>query len=154
MTQDLDKTDLAILRELQKNCRLTTKELGQKINLSTTPTFERQRRLERMGYIQKYVAILDASRLNRSFLVLCTVSMRQINRSIAAGFAEAVAGWEEVTECYNTSGDGDYLLKICVGSMASYQDFLLNKLGTFEYIAHIRSSFVMDTLKFSYGLPI
>lgn len=154
MVQELDNTDLAILRELQNNCRLTSKELSQKVNLSTTPTFERQRRLERLGFIHKYIAILDAEKLGRGFVVLCSVSMRQINKSIASDFAKAVSEWNEVTECYNTSGDSDYILKICVGSMSSYQDFLLNKLGTFEYIAHIKSTFIMDTLKHTYGLPI
>ena len=151
---DLDETDIKILRTLQDNCRLTTKELAQNIHLSTTPTFERQRRLERMGYIRRYVAILDADRLERGFQVFCNVSMGQINRDIAEQFREAVNGWNEVTECYNISGDGDYMLKVCVSSMHQYQQFVLNELGQFRYISHIRSLFVMDTLKLSYGLPL
>ena len=153
-THELDEIDLNILRLLQDNSRLTTKELAQKIHLSTTPTFERQRRLERMGYIKKYVAILDAERLGRGFVVFCSVSMKQINHSIAQNFAEKVESWNEVTECYNTSGDGDYMLKVCVSSMQQYQKFVLDKLGQFEYVAHVRSIFVMDTLKLSYGLPL
>ncbi|MBO4662992.1 MAG: Lrp/AsnC family transcriptional regulator [Bacteroidaceae bacterium] len=153
-THELDEIDLNILRLLQDNSRLTTKELAQKIHLSTTPTFERQRRLERMGYIKKYVAILDAERLERGFVVFCSVSMKQINHSIAQNFAEKVESWNEVTECYNTSGDGDYMLKVCVSSMQQYQKFVLDKLGQFEYVAHVRSIFVMDTLKLSYGLPL
>jgi len=151
---ELDETDINILRLLQENSRLTTKELALKIHLSTTPTFERQRRLERMGYIKKYVAILDAERLERGFIVFCSVSMKQINHAIAHNFAEIVDSWNEVTECYNTSGDGDYMLKVCVSSMQQYQRFVLDKLGQFEYVAHVRSIFVMDTLKLSYGLPL
>lgn len=153
-THELDEIDINILRLLQDNSRLTTKELAQKIHLSTTPTFERQRRLERMGYIKKYVAILDAERLERGFVVFCSVSMKQINHTIALQFAEMVESWGEVTECYNISGDGDYMLKVCVSSMQQYQRFVLDKLGQFEYIAHVRSVFVMDTLKMSYGLPL
>ncbi|MCM1313451.1 MAG: Lrp/AsnC family transcriptional regulator [Bacteroides sp.] len=152
--QELDETDIRILRILQENCRLTTKELALKIHLSTTPTFERQKRLERMGFISKYIAVLDAGRLDRGFMVFCNVSMKQINREIASAFAEVVAQWGEVTECYNISGDGDYLLKICVSSMRHYQEFLLNKLGTFPHVAHLRSIFVMDTLKLNYGITI
>lgn len=150
-THELDATDFKILRILQDNSRLTTKELGQKIGLSVTPTYERQRRLERMGYIKGYVAVLDANKMERGFMVFCVVSMKQINKKIANEFQETVAEWTEVTECYNVSGSGDYLLKICVSSMQKYQQFILDKLGEFPYIAQIRSSFVMDTLKLTYG---
>jgi Lrp/AsnC family leucine-responsive transcriptional regulator len=151
---ELDDIDIRILRLLQEDCRLTTKELAQKIHLSVSPTYERQRRLERQGFIRKYVAILDADHLERAFMVYCTVSMKQINHDIAMDFAQVVGGWNEVTECYNISGDGDYMLKVCVGSMHLYQQFILNKLGTLTYVAHVRSVFVMDTLKLSYGLPL
>lgn len=154
MIQELDDIDIKILRLLQDNSKLTVKELSQKIHLSTTPTFERQRRLERMGYIKKYVAVLDASMIDRTFIVYCSISMRQISRPIAELFKSEVESWNEVTECYNVSGDGDYLLKVCVSSMRMYQEFILNKVGAFEYVANVRSIFVMDTLKYSYGLPI
>jgi len=151
---ELDDIDIKILRALQENCRLTTKELALKIHLSTTPTFERQRRLEREGYIQKYVAILSADRLERGFQVLCSVTMGRINKEIADQFQTAVSEWNEVSECYNVSGEGDYMLKVCVSSMHQYQQFVLNKLGAFPYIGHIKSIFIMDTLKLSYGLPL
>ncbi|MBO4214972.1 MAG: Lrp/AsnC family transcriptional regulator [Bacteroidaceae bacterium] len=151
---ELDEIDLQILRIVQDNSRLTTKELAQKIHLSVTPTYERQRRLERMGYIKGYVAVLDANKMERGFMVFCNVSMKQINKQIANGFCETVATWNEVTECYNISGDGDYLLKVCVSSMQKYQQFILEKLGEFPYISQVRSFFVMDTLKLTYGFPI
>lgn len=154
MIQDLDQTDIKILKLLQENCKLTTKELANIIHLSTTPTFERQKRLERMGYIQKYVAVLDGDRLERGFIVYCNVSMTKINKNIAEDFATAVQEWKEVSECYNVSGDGDYMLKVCVSSMNQYQQFVLNKIGAFPYIAHIQSIFVMGTLKLTYGYPL
>ena len=151
---ELDEIDLQILRIVQDNSRLTTKELAQKIHLSVTPTYERQRRLERMGYIKGYVAVLDANKMERGFMVFCNVSMKQINKQITNSFSETVATWNEVTECYNISGDGDYLLKVCVSSMQKYQQFILEKLGEFPYISQVRSFFVMDTLKLTYGFPI
>lgn len=153
-THELDATDLQILRILQANSRLTTKELAQQIHLSITPTYERQRRLERMGYIKGYVAVLDAYKMERGFMVFCNISMKQINKTIANEFRNAVGQWNEVTECYNVSGDGDYLLKVCVSSMQKYQQFILDKLGDFPYISQVRSFFVMDTLKLTYGFPI
>lgn len=154
MVQELDAIDIKILRLLQDNCKLTIKEIAEKINLSTTPAFERQKRLEKAGFIQKYVAVLDSAKLGRGFMVFCNVSMRQINKDIAEDFAAQVTLWPEVSECYNVSGDCDYLLKICVNSMQQYQEFILNKIGTFNHIAHIQSVFVMGTLKQSYGVPL
>lgn len=154
IVHELDATDLQILRILQDNSRLTTKELAQQIHLSVTPTYERQRRLERMGYIKGYVAVLDANKMERGFMVFCNVSMKQINKRIANEFKDTVASWNEVTECYNISGDGDYLLKICVSSMQKYQQFILDKLGEFPYISKVSSCFVMDTLKLTYGFAL
>ena len=151
---ELDAIDIQILRILQDNSRLTTKELAQKIHLSVTPTYERQRRLERMGYIKGYVAVLDANKMERGFMVFCNVSMKQINKQIANNFCVTVGTWNEVTECYNISGDGDYLLKVCVSSMQKYQQFILDKLGDFPYISRVRSFFVKDTLKLTYGFPM
>ena len=151
---ELDETDLQILRILQANSRLTTKELAQQIHLSITPTYERQRRLERMGYIKGYLAVLDAYKMERGFMVFCNISMKQINKAIANEFRDVVGDWNEVTECYNISGDGDYLLKVCVSSMQKYQQFILDKLGSFPYISQVRSFFVMDTLKLTYGFPM
>ena len=104
-TEDLDHTDLEILRILQKNARLTTKELAAQVHLSTTPVFERQKRLERMGYIRKYVAVLDADKLNRGFVVFCNVKLRRINREIAQDFIERIKEVQQVSECYNISGN-------------------------------------------------
>lgn len=154
MIQDLDATDLKILKLLQQNCEVTIKELASMINLSPTPTFERKKRLERMGFIRGYMAVLNAEQLERGFVVYCNVTMRQINQQIASQFTQSVQAWDEVTECYNVSGDFDYLMKICCSSMNQYQEFILKKIGAFPYVSHIQSIFVMGTLKFSYGFSI
>lgn len=154
MIQDLDDIDLKILKLLQQNCELTTKELAALIHLSPTPTFERKKRLERLGFIRGYMAVLDGEQMERGFVVYCNVTMRQINKSIAEQFSQYVQEWNEVTECYNVSGDFDYLMKICCSSMKQYQEFILNKIGAFPHVAHLQSIFVMGTLKFAYGFPI
>ena len=86
----LDKVDLMILRTLQENARLTTKELAARVNLSSTPVFERLIRLEAGGYIKKYIAVLDAEKLNQGFIVFCRVKLRRLNRDIAADFSRIV----------------------------------------------------------------
>ena len=117
----LDKVDLQILRTLQENARLTTKELAARVSLSSTPVFERLKRLESGGYIKKYIAVLDAEKLNQGFVVFCSVKLRRLNRDIAAEFTRIIQDIPEVTECYNISGSYDYLLKIHAPNMKYYQ---------------------------------
>ena len=150
----LDEIDLQILRTLQKNAKLTTKELAEAVHLTPTPVFERQKRLERHGYIKKYVAVLDAEKLDRGLLVFCKVKLKQINHEIADAFTRRIMRIPEVTECYNTSGAYDYLLKVRAANMKQYQEFVLNKLGDIEYLGSIESTFVMSEIKQNYGLNI
>lgn len=152
-TEQLDDIDLAILRALQDDARLTVKELAAKVHRSTTPVFERLRRLETQGYIRRYVAIIDADKVGQGFMVFCQVKLQHINRSIATEFTSYISGLPEVTECYNVSGGYDYLLKIYAPSMGAYQEFLLNKLGAFEGLGSVESTFVMSELKHDYCLP-
>lgn len=153
-TELLDAVDMEILRALQKNARLTTKELAAMVNLSTTPVFERVKRLEQRGYIKSYVAVLDAEKLGRGFVVFCSVKMRRIGREIAEDFARVVRSIPEVTECYNISGSYDYLLKIHAPNMKYYQEFVLNILGNIDHLGSLESTFVMDEIKHDFGLHI
>lgn len=150
----LDKTDLQILRILQENARLTTKELAARVSLSSTPVFERLKRLEANGYIKKYIAVLDAEKLNCGFVVFCHVKMSRLNREIAHDFSCIIRDIPEVTECYNISGSFDYLLKIHAPDMKYYQKFVLNVLGTIEHLASLESMFVMDEVKHEHGVRL
>ena len=154
MMEKLDKVDLQILRTLQENARLTTKELAAKVSLSSTPVFERLKRLEANGYIKKYIAVLDAEKLNQGFVVFCNVKLRRMNRSIAEEFTGVIQDIPEVTECYNISGSYDYLLKIHAPNMKYYQEFILNVLGYIESLGSIESVFVMAEIKQNYGISI
>lgn len=150
----LDKTDLQILRILQDNSKLTTKELAAQVNLSTTPVFERLKRLESEGYIKKYIAVLDAEKLNYGFVVFCSVKLRRLNHDIAGEFVRVIQDIPEVSECYNISGEYDYLLKIHAPDMKYYQEFILNVLGTIDSLGSLTSTFVMADVKHNYGIPI
>lgn len=154
MTEKLDKVDLQILRTLQENARLTTKELAAQVSLSSTPVFERLKRLEREGYIKKYIAVLDADKLNQGFVVFCNVKLRRMNKDIAMEFTRIVQQIPEVTECYNISGSYDYLLKIHAPNMKYYQEFIINVLGTVDSLGSLESMFVMDEVKHDYELHI
>lgn len=148
----LDQTDLQILRALQENARLTTKELAARVNLSTTPVFDRLKRLERSGFIHKYVAVLDAEKLGRGFTVFCSVKLKQMSREVARDFISVIKDIPQVAECYNISGEYDYMLKIQAPDMKYYNEFIINVLGTIDSIGSILSSFVMAEIKNTHGL--
>jgi Lrp/AsnC family leucine-responsive transcriptional regulator len=154
MTETLDETDLQILRTLQRNAKLTTKELADAVHLTPTPVFERQKRLEKRGYIRKYVAIIDAEKMGLGLQVYCKVKLKQINHEIAKQFTHRIMRMPEVTECYNTSGAYDYLLKVLARDMKQYQEFILNKLGEIESLSSIESTFVMSEVKQDYCINI
>ena len=154
MAETLDETDLQILRTLQKNAKLTTKELADAVHLTPTPVFERQKRLERQGYITKYVAVLDPEKLNQGLLVFCKVKLQQINHEIADAFTRRIQRIPEVTACYNTSGAYDYLLMVRARDMKQYHEFILNKLGDIEHVGAIESTFVMSEVKQTHGINL
>ena len=150
----LDPVDLKILKALQENARITTKELAAKVNLSTTPVFERLKRLEKEGYIKKYVAVLDAEKLNQGFEVYCMVKLKQMSRDVAQDFTSVIKDVPQVVECYNISGEFDYLLQIMAPDMKTYNEFIINVLGTIDSIGSIQSTFVMNEIKHGYGIWI
>jgi len=154
MAEILDETDLQILKTLQKNAKLTTKELADAVHLTPTPVFERQKRLEKKGYIKKYVAVLDPEKLGQGLLVFCNVKLKQINREIAEAFMRRIHRLPEVIECYNTSGTYDYLLKVRARDMKQYQDFVLTKLGDIDTVGSIESTFVMSEVKNNFGINL
>ena len=96
--------------------------------------------------------MLNAEKLNRGFMVFVSVKMQRLNRDIASEFMKKVSEMPEVTECYNVSGQYDYVLKVHVNDMRAYQQFVINELGTIDHLSHIESVFVMDEVKQDYGL--
>ena len=150
----LDETDKAILRILQKNSHLTVKELAERIHLSPSPTFERQKRLERLGYIDRYMAVVNPQKVGNNILVLCNIRLKQHTQELIQEFMDAVQHIDEVTECYNTSGDFDFLIKVYIKDMKSYQQFMLHKLGTIPCVGSLNSIFVIDHTKSTRGVPI
>ncbi|MBU3822343.1 Lrp/AsnC family transcriptional regulator [Flavobacteriaceae bacterium XHP0103] len=150
----LDEIDFRILKILQNKSNLTTKELATKVNLSTTPVFERVKKLEKAGYIKNYVAVLDAEKLSKGLMVFCNVTLKEHTRDIGNQFVKDILSLKEVVECYNISGDYDFLLKILVSDMKEYQNFVLDRLGSIKNIGSAHSTFVMGEIKNTYAIPI
>jgi len=148
----LDKKDLEILRLLQENAMLTVREVATRVHLSTTPTHERIKRLEREGVIRQYAALLDHRKIDRSMVVICNVSLKDHSKKTAKTFIDAISGFREVIACYNISGEYDFMLKIVARSMEDYHRFAMGKLGDVGGIGHLHSVFVMDVIKDTHEL--
>lgn len=151
---ELDDLDIRLLKLLQKDSTLTTKELANKLNLTPTPVHERIKRLERDGYVKKYVALLDNHKLNKGLVVFCNVTLKQHEKGIGKKFVSDIVSLKEVTECYNVSGQYDFMLKVMVKDMPEYQNFIMNKLASIENIGSTHSVFVMGEIKNSTELPL
>lgn len=144
---ELDSTDLKIIEALRADARQSLRDLAARVNRTTTPVFERIKRLEAAGIIRGYTAIIDDALLGRSFVVFCNVKLKQINREIHTEFANCIAELPEVTECYNISGAFDYMLRVEARNMAEYQLFLTERLGRLGFLASVESVFVMQEVK-------
>jgi Lrp/AsnC family transcriptional regulator, leucine-responsive regulatory protein len=143
----LDKKDLAILKLLQENARITVKEISQKIHLSTTPVHERIKWMEEQGVIKQYVTLLDHSKVKKGLMVICYVSLKEHSKNAGNKFIKTIHELNEVTECYNISGEFDFMLKVICEDMNDYYDFHVNKLSQIENMGHVQSIFVMGVIK-------
>ncbi|GAA6528681.1 MAG: Lrp/AsnC family transcriptional regulator [Prevotella sp.] len=150
----LDDIDVKILKELQNNSKLATKELAARVNLSPTPTFERQKRLEREGYIERYMAVVNPEKVGNGLTILCGIELKQHGKRWGDEFMAAIKDIDEIVECWNTSGNYDFLMKIYVKDMKHYQDFVLNTLGVIDSIGRLHSNFVIGVVKSNHGIPI
>lgn len=149
-----DPIDLQILNLLQENANLTNKEIAAQLGLTITPVFERIRRLEREGVIEKYVALVSGARLGKGLVVFCEVSLVQHLQTLLHAFEERIATLREVVECYHIAGSYDYLLKVVVSDMAAYQQFLVGQLATLENLSRVQSAFVLTPIKSSTAIPL
>ena len=143
----LDQKDLAILKLLQQNARFTVKEISDKVHLSTTPVYERIKWMEEEGVIKQYATLVDHSKIKKGLMVICYVSLKQHNKTAGLKFIKAINEMNEIIECYNISGEFDFMLKIVTENMDSYYDFHVNRLSEIENIGNVQSVFVMGVVK-------
>lgn len=151
---NLDLTDKKILNLLQQNSKANIKEIALKIGLTQTPTYERIKRLEKAGVIKNYIAVLDKEKVGYTIEVFCQVTLMVHSKEMITRFENAINKIDEVMECFHVAGNYDYLLKIIVKDMNSYQTFLKNKLSVLDSVANVQSTFVMSSTKDSAGLSL
>jgi len=144
MLSDLDAVDIRILQLLQHDSRITTKEMADKLGKSVTPVYERIKKLEEAGYIQRYVALLDKDMIGKHLIAFTTVQLKEHSQAVLRGFEKEVIKFHEVMECYQLTGQFDFLIKVAHKDMNEYNDFLMNKLSTLPNIGVVQTYFVLS----------
>ena len=148
----LDAKDISILALLQQNARMTVKEIAYKVHLSTTPVHERIKRMETNGVIKQYATLVDPAKVKKGLIAICYVSLKEHNKTAGLKFIKAINAMAEVIECYNISGEFDFMLKVVSEDMNAYHDFHVNKLSQVENMGHVQSVFVIGIIKQTHQL--
>ncbi len=152
---NLDRYDLKILAELQRDARISNQELAERIGLSPSPCSRRVKHLEDSGYIVRQVALLDPSRLGLKLTAFVLIGMDRHTPERFAGFEKVIRECPEVLDCCLVTGmDADYQLRVVVPDMEHYQQFLLGKLTRIEGVSSVRSSFMLNRVVSSTELPL
>ena len=150
----VDPIDRKILSELQRDGRVTIQDLAERVGLSASPTLRRIRLLEEAGILKGYVALVDQARVGLPVSVFASVKLERQREEELDRFAEAVARWPEVVECYLMTGRHDYLVRVVVPDLAAYERFLKDKLTRLEGVGSIESSFALGQVKYTNVLPL
>lgn len=143
----MDAIDKRILMVLQNDAKANIKIIAEKSGLSVSPTFARIKKLEQLGYIKKYVALLDEVKIGKSIQVFCQVTLSIHSKEVIDNFKKQIAKLHDVMGCYHVSGNYDFLLKIAVKDMNEYQQFAVEKLSVIEGISNVQSTFVFEEIK-------
>jgi Lrp/AsnC family leucine-responsive transcriptional regulator len=142
-----DDIDKKLLTLLQSESKQTNKALSLKLGLSVTAVYERIKKLEASGVINKYVALVNKKKVNKGFVAFCHVKLLQHSQEYVVKFERDVAKLEEVLECYHISGDYDYLLKVLVKDMEAFREFMVKKLTRIDHIGSTHSMFMINEVK-------
>ena len=143
----LDSIDKKLLFLLQTDSKRTTAALSLKLDLSVTAVYERIKKMEREGIIDKYVVLVNRSKVEKGFVVFCHLKLIQHTKEFLTKFESEVVKLKEVLECHHVSGDYDYILKILVKDMEAYREFLVTKLTTLDHIGSTHSTFMISEVK-------
>lgn len=150
----LDATDRRLLRQLQRNGRITNADLARTANLSPAACHERMKRLQRDGYITKFVALLDPGKLDRALLIFIEIVLDRTSTDVFSAFAKAVAATPEILECHMVAGGFDYLIKARVKDMDAYRVFLGETLMKLPGVRETHTYAVIEAVKDSVEIPI
>ena len=154
MQADLDRTDLRILRELQRDGRMPVVELAEKVSLSPTACQRRLRKLEDSGVIERYAAVLNPAALGQTIQAFVRVSIERQSKDLAEAFEAAIKRQPEVRACYVMTGDLDFLLHVLVPDLQAFAEFSMKVLIGLPGVKDVRSSLVLEAVKQDEGVPL
>ena len=149
----MDLIDIQILDILQKDSNIPLTSIAKKVNLSTTPCFNRIKKLEEEGIIKKRVAIIDNKKINLPIIVFLSISVAQHNRDWLEKFIDKITSFEEVTEMYRLTGDSDYIIKVMTKSIEEYDKFNQQFIKDIDFRS-IMSNIVLKEIKNTTVLPL
>lgn len=150
----LDRTDRRLLKEIQRDARLTTAELAERVSLSASPCWRRLKRLEQDGVVEGYHARLDAAKLGWGVLAFVHVMMERHDARLGAQFEEAVARIPEIVACHNVSGQYDFLLQVVARDLRDFGEFARGTIRALPGVKEMNSSFCLKEVKPATALPV
>lgn len=150
----LDKTDRRILEALQEDGRLTNQELAERVSLSPSPCLRRTRRLEELGVIRGYVALLDPERVGLGLLAYVSVKLEKRGAMPHDEFKARVQSWPEVVACFSMTGEMDYLLRVHVEDLPHFSRFMMDQLLKQPGLVDVKSSFALERVKDTTALSL
>lgn len=145
--RELESLEIRILTELQKNGRLTNQDLADLVGLSPSACWRRVRSLEEEGVIKNYQARINGSKVGFPETIFARVSLEKHSDILVQNFETAIIGRNEVIECFATSGDSDYLIRVVASDISSYDDFIQKFLLKIEGVSQVRSNFQLREVK-------
>jgi Lrp/AsnC family leucine-responsive transcriptional regulator len=151
---ELDRHDVALLAELQRDARQTVQQLAAAVGLSATPAWKRVKEMEGAGIIRGYTALVDREKVGLSLCVLAEVNLTRHNEDDVRRFEQEVAASPQIVSCYATTGQADYVLKVLVPDIKSYEAFLHETAFKLPGVTHVRSSVVLKEVKAETRLPL
>ena len=150
---ELDRHDVALLTELQRDARQTVQQLATAAGLSSTPCWKRVKEMEASGIIRGYTALVDREKVGLALCVLAEVNLTRHNEDDVRRFELAVADCPQIVSCYSTTGQADYVIKVLVPDIKSYESFLHETAFKLPGVTHVRSSVVLKEVKSESRLP-
>lgn len=149
----LERKDRLILRELQQDSRLTTQQLADKVGMSSSACWRRVRSLEEAGVIDRYAAILDTKKAGFTLSSMTLVTLARHEEKHVENFIKEVMRHPEVLECFATSGEADFHLRVVVEDMDAYNSFLDDFIFRLPGVSQVRSDIVLKEIKVDTALP-
>ena len=152
--ENLDRHDIVLLNELQRDSRQTVQQLAERVSLSSTPCWKRIKEMEAAGVILGYTALVDREKVGLALCVIAEVNLTRHTEDEVTRFEKAIADVPQVVGCYSTTGQADYVIKVLAPDIKSYERFLHETMFKLPGVTHVRSSVVLKEIKSDSRLPI